>query len=227
MDNQKTQPGKPLLFVITVLTAAFVAYVIGSQSINENLFSAITLGSLIIGLVCGFIIALGVAWFVISGKHREKLLAEAVINPDSGLYTRHYMNEIAPRFVALHQRDPKTGFAVSLFKIDESSSQESFDPATRKKAFASLATVIMETIRETDMAVQFSSDQVAVFTNCDSDQVAKETLQRILERVGQIRLATNNQQPVALSVNTSQVIHEQEETFAELINRMELLVATT
>lgn len=226
MDNQKSQTGKPFFFLASILTAAFVAYVIGSQSMIESQLTDITPGSLVIGLLCGFILALGVAWFVISEKHREQLLAEAVIDPDSGLYTRHYMNEIAPRFVAIHQRDAKAGFAVSLFSLDQSAISQLVDAAARKRAFASLATVIMETIRETDMAVQFSSDQVAVFTNCDSEQSAKQTLDKIVERVGQIRISSDQRKPMELSVNTAQVIHKQEESLTELITRIQLLSTT-
>ena len=226
MDNQKTQSGKPLFFVASVLTAAFVSYLIGSQPMGEGLLTDITLGSLVIGLISGFILALGVAWFVINEKHHEQLLAEAVINPESGLYTRHYMNEIAPRFVAIHQRDANAGFAVSLFSLDELAISQLVDASSRKKAFANLATVIMETIRETDMAVQFSSDQVGVFTNCDSEQSAKQTLDKIVERVGQIRISSDKQNPIKLSVNAAQVIHKQDESLTDLITRMELMSTT-
>ena len=224
MREQRKSTGKSsALFIAAVTVTAIVAFIFGSfglpQLFKPDQFDGF---SLLLGFLSGIVLAYAVAEFVIKERFREKLFSDAITVPDSGLYTRHYMNEVAPRFTALHRRDPKAGFAVSLFQLQDVNAL--FKQHGRRfvsNAFLSMATLIIESIRETDIAVDFGDYRVAVFSTCSDEEQALKTLQRITAELEdwQVPLSGHeNQSPSVLSV---QVIHQLDESLSQLLIRAE------
>ncbi len=230
MNQQPLSSGKnSAIFVATIAVTAIIAFIFGSFGLPElfkpNQFHAF---SLFLGLLSGIILAYGIAHFVIKEKFRAKLLSDAVTDPDSGLYSRHYMNEVAPRYVALHQRDPKAGFAVSLIEF------EHVDTLLKKhgrrfvtKAYLSMATLIMEMIRETDMVVEYGDYRVAVFSTCEDEERAVSALRRITAEVDGWKIPVSDKKSQDLSVKSSQVVHQADETLSQLLIRAEQLMLKT
>ena len=184
--------------------------------------------SLFLGLLSGIILTYGIAHFVIKEKFRAKLLADAITDPDSGLFSRHYMNEVAPRYVAFHQRDPKAGFAVSLIQLEHVDTLLKQDGRRFViKAYLSMATQVMEMIRETDMAVDYGDYCVAVFSTCDGEEQAVNALRRITAELDGWELPVSDRKSKALTVKSSQVIHQADETLSQLLLRAEQLMFKT
>lgn len=183
------------------------------------------ISSLLIGVICGSLLTYTVTRFFLNEKIREEKLAEAIIDSDTGLYTRHYMNEIAPRLIAMHQRDENAGFAISLIEITKESQMISLHgEQVFNKAFATLATVVMETIRETDMAILFSRNRIAIISDCKNAKAARQTLYRINDKMAVLEMPLANTETLRLETAATQVIHEIDETFSELLNRTERIL---
>jgi diguanylate cyclase (GGDEF)-like protein len=183
------------------------------------------ISSLLIGVIFGSLLTYMVTRFFLNERIREQQLAEAIIDSGTGLYTRHYMNEIAPRLIAMHQRDEKAGFAISLIEISkESETISKYGERIFSKAFASLATLVMETIRETDMAIHFSSNRIAIISDCKNEKAARQTLYRINEKISGLDMPLTNTETIKLETSATQVIHEAGESFSELLNRTERIL---
>ena len=183
------------------------------------------ISSLLIGIFVGSLVTWGIGRFLLNEKIREEQLGLAIIDTDTGLYSRHYMNEIAPRYVAMHQRDASAGFAISLIEIsDESRLIKQYGEDAFNKAFASLATLIMETIRETDIAAHYSRNRVAIFSNCENEKAARQTLYRINEKLKELHIPFSSNENITLNTSSTQVIHQREESFSELLNRTERIL---
>ena len=183
------------------------------------------ISSLLIGLICGSLLTYAVSRFFLNEKIREEKLSEAIIDSDTGLYTRHYMNEIAPRLIAIHQRDEQAGFAISLIEISQESRMISqHGEQTFNKAFATLATLVMETIRETDMAILFSRNRIAIISDCKNEKAARQTLYRINGKIADLDIPLANTKTLKLETASTQVIHEIGETFCELLNRTDRIL---
>ena len=183
------------------------------------------ISSLLIGLICGSLLTYAVTRFFLNEKIREEKLSEAIIDSDTGLYTRHYMNEIAPRLIAIHQRDEQAGFAISLIEISQESRMISqHGEQAFNKAFATLATLVMETIRETDMAILFSRNRIAIISDCKNEKAARQTLYRINGKIADLDIPLASTQTLKLETASTQVIHEIGETFCELLNRTDRIL---
>ena len=183
------------------------------------------ISSLLIGVICGSLLTYMVTRFFLNEKIREEKLAEAIVDSDTGLYTRHYMNEIAPRLIAMHQRDENAGFAISLIEISQESQMISqHGEQVFNKAFATLATVVMETIRETDMAILFSRNRIAIISDCKNEKAARQTLYRINDKMAGLEMPLTNTETLRLETSSTQVIHETDETFSELLNRTDRIL---
>jgi diguanylate cyclase (GGDEF)-like protein len=183
------------------------------------------ISSLVIGAIGGTLVTYTVTRFLFNENIREQKLADAIIDPDTGLYTRHYMNEIASRLVAMHRRDEKAGFAISLVEItDESIIISQHGEEVFNRAFAFLATLVMETIRETDLAIRFSSNRVAIISDCNNQKAARQTLYRINEKISHLEIPITKEKNIKLITSATQVIHEAGESFSELLNRTESIL---
>ena len=183
------------------------------------------ISSLLIGVILGSVLTFLIGRFLLNEKIREEKLANAIVDADTGLYSRHYMNEIAPRFVAMHQRDEKSGFAISLVEISEESRLiKQYGEKVFNKVFASLATLVMETIRETDMAIQFSRNRVAIISNCENEKAARQTLYRINEKLSSLEIPITSTENINLKTFSTQVIHQADESFCELLSRTERIL---
>jgi len=183
------------------------------------------ISSLLIGVISGSLATYAVVRFLLNETIREQQLAEAITDPRTGLYTRHYMNEIAPRLIAMHQRDEKAGFAISLIEISkESETISKYGEQIFNKAFATLSTLVMETIRETDMAIHFSSNRIAIISDCKNEKAARQTLYRINEKISALDIPLTNTETIKLQTSATQVIHEANESFCELLNRTERIL---
>ncbi|MBT8440401.1 MAG: diguanylate cyclase [Gammaproteobacteria bacterium] len=183
------------------------------------------ISSLLIGAIFGGFLTYMVTRFLLNESIREEQLAEAIIDSGTGLYTRHYMNEIAPRLIAMHQRDEKAGFAISLIEISkESQTISKYGESIFNRAFATLATLVMETIRETDMAIHFSSNRIAIISDCKNEKAARQTLYRINEKISGLDIPVTNSETIKLETSATQVIHETDQSFSELLNRTERIL---
>ena len=224
MNQQHTSTGRTsALFIASVAVTAIVAFIFGSFGLPElfkpNQFHPF---SLFLGLLAGLVLAYGFAVFVMRERFREKLLSDAITDPDSGLYTRHYMNEVAPRFVSMHQRDPKAGFAVSLFElVDVEVLFKQYGRRFINTAYLSMATLIMESIRDTDIAVEFGDYRVAVFSNCDGEEQAVKTLQRINAEIDGWKVPVSDHENKNLAVTSVQVVHQLDESLSQVLSRAE------
>lgn len=163
--------------------------------------------------------------FVFSEKVKEASLACAINEPMSGLYTRHYMNEVAPRFVAQHQRDENAGFAISLVEIDRGDFlKQKYGEDVYNKLFLAVATLVMENIRETDMAVHFADQQIAIFTSCEDAESAIKALERIHSRITEVEIPLDEGIVLTVDLQMAQAVHRQQETFTQLLARTEKLL---
>jgi len=216
----------PLLFIASLVIVAFFSYTLAKNEFaaSFNLFE-IEAFSLLLGLTAGLVLAYAIAQFVFSEKYRQRLLSDAVTEPQSGLFTRHYMNEIAPRYVAMHQRNPKHNFAVSLVEIfDQEYILKQYGKKVLNAAYLSMATLIMESIRETDIAVAYGDYRVAVFATCDSEELAARIHHRIIKDLNDWKVSVKSGETISLSVVAAQVVHELDESLSKTLTRAEELL---
>lgn len=222
-DGQTSKIKTSVIFIAAMAVTAVVAYIYGSAGTEELInYKQFSVFSMMLGLLAGIVLAYAIANFVLKEKFREKLLSDAITDPGSGLYTRHYMNEVAPRYVALHQRDPKAGFAISIIELSGAEVlQRKHGKQFVSAAFLSLATLVMESIRETDIAVDFGTYRVAVFSTCGIEEQASRTLERIINEVEGWKVPASEHELVGLTVKSAQVIHRLDESFSETLSRVE------
>jgi len=202
------------VFLASLLVVAINAYLIGKFSTAE-FFDPAQFNSfyLFLGLVSGIVITYGFANFVLKEKYREKLLSDAITDPVTGLYTRHYMNEVAPRFIGLHQRDPQAGFALSLIELTA-------DKKDMLQSMRSLATVVMSAIRETDVAIQYNQHQIAIFSTAEDPAKAEIVINRILDEVA-AEPVNIGESSIHLSIKSIQALHKKDESMSQLLTRTE------
>lgn len=214
------------VFIASLVIVAFISYSLAKFEFagSFNLLD-IEAFSLLVGLVAGLVLAYAIAFFVVKEKYRQRLLSDAVTDPESGLFTRHYMNEIAPRYVAMHQRNPKHNFAVSLVEIfHQEEILKQYGKKVLNAAYLSMATLIMESIRETDTAVAYGDYRVAVFATCDSEELAARIHHRIIEDLNNWKVSVKKGETISLSVVAAQVVHELDESLSDTLIRAEELL---
>jgi len=213
------------VFLASLFVISIISFLIGKFSsidfFNPNEFNSFYL---FLGFFSGIIITYAFANFVLKERYRERLFSDAITDPHSGLYTRHYMNEVVPRYIGLHDRDPQSGFAMSIVELIEDEHNKSLSGKSfMKQAMSALATIVMEKIRETDVAVQYSDNQIAIFSTCENDQQAMMALKRITDEVAQ-HPVNIDESSISLELKSYQAVHESDETLSQLLTRAEKML---
>ncbi len=111
---------------------------------------------------------------------KQRLYEQAMTDSLTGLYTRVYMKEALKRIFSIQDRNPDTMLGVIFFDIDHFKRiNDTYGHNAGDKVLRSIASEIMDNVRESDIPVRIGGEEFAVFiTGKDA-----ATADRIAERV--------------------------------------------
>jgi len=172
-----------------------------------------------VGLLGGLLLVLVGALVALRGLYRRQLLQAAVQDPLTGLYTRFYMNEAAPRMLSQSARRSGPAIAAILMDLDHFKQvNDNWGHAAGDQVLADVGTIIQEQSRKTGLAVRIGGEELCLFEPCrtiDEAMAASERIRSAVEenvvRIGDVVFRVTLSAGVAL--------HRPHESLIRLLKR--------
>jgi diguanylate cyclase (GGDEF)-like protein len=150
---------------------------------------------------------------------KQQFYEQAIRDPLTKLYTRHYMHEAVTRLCLIHNRDQSAGFGLILFDIDNFKSiNDTYGHIEGDEVLRVFGEIIRDQTRGGDIQVRYGGEEFAVFMVAnDAEAVVSTGL-----RIG--RVLSEHDFSGALSgkritVSSGMAMHRQGEELTDLIHR--------
>jgi diguanylate cyclase (GGDEF)-like protein len=118
----------------------------------------------LLGALLGLLAAALVLLVLLREIYQRRVLAAAIRDPLTGLYSRMYMNESLPRLIARHDRDPAAAFGVAILDLDHFKRiNDRFGHLAGDRLLAELGDLVRGQCEATDLAVRLGGEELAIF----------------------------------------------------------------
>ncbi|RMH04937.1 MAG: diguanylate cyclase [Planctomycetota bacterium] len=152
-------------------------------------------------------------------SERERIYQQSIRDPLTGLYTRRYLEDAARRMIGLHDRDPKAGFALLMIDVDHFKAvNDRHGHLAGDRVLAEVAARIGERIRESDVAVRYGGEEIAVFLPLATEDEAVATGERLRSGIAERPVDADGVE-IPVTVSLGLACHRPGEDLTELVRR--------
>ncbi|MET0013891.1 MAG: diguanylate cyclase [Sedimenticola sp.] len=173
------------------------------------------------GAVSGLTLALLLLIVLVREEYRKQLLASAVRDPLTGLYSRLYMNEIIPSLIERHKRDPDKPLTAILFDLDHFKRvNDEHGHLAGDKVLRAVGSAVLGQMRAGDVAVRYGGEELVVFApDCSLDD-ARKLAERIRSNVARLRVPANRHR-ISVTLSAGVASRQPDESQDELLKRVD------
>lgn len=172
------------------------------------------------------VIVFGLVGLYIEQRRRylRALVANAIRDPLTGLYTRLYMNDVVTKQLETHDRGKLPGIGVVVFDLDHFKRiNDTHGHAAGDAVLAGVAAVILEEVRGGDVPVRFGGEELAVFLPVARLAEAITFAERVREKVSAKPFSIGSES-LHVTLSGGVVLRRNGETIGDLIIRADHLL---
>lgn len=154
----------------------------------------------------------------------RRLRAQAARDPLTGLHTRRFMQDVAGRMLALHDRDPGHPVALIVCDVDRFKAlNDTHGHPAGDAALRRIGALIRRNVRRSDLAVRLGGEEFAIFISGPSARACRILAERLLEAARDVRLP-GKARNYALTLSFGIAHHRPKESLERLIARADRLL---
>ena len=173
----------------------------------------------LLGLLLGLLAVVLVLLIAMREIYQRRVLAAAIRDPLTGLYSRMYMNETLPRLIARHDRDPAAAFGVAILDLDHFKQvNDRFGHLAGDRLLAEVGELIRNQCEEADFAVRLGGEELAVFQVQHAPGATLRLAERLRLLVQQHGLRWEGQR-IRVTLSGGVAEHRRGETLVQLLRR--------
>lgn len=153
-------------------------------------------------------------------RERDRFYERSIRDVLTGLYTRRYLEDAGARMLAQHDRDENAPCAMVMLDVDHFKHvNDGHGHATGDALLRAIGETVRRVVRESDIAVRYGGEELAVLINARSDAAATSLAERIRSEVGKLAIPTPTRTSLSVTVSAGVALHRQSEGLAALIRR--------
>jgi diguanylate cyclase (GGDEF)-like protein len=173
----------------------------------------------LLGLLLGLLVMALLLLLLLREIYQRRVLAAAIRDPLTGLYSRLYMNETAPRLIARHARDQAASFGVVILDVDHFKRvNDRFGHFAGDRVLAELSALIRTQCDDMDLPVRLGGEEFAVFHVQASAGATLRLAERLRILIAQ-RPVRWEDQDIPVSISGGVAEHRVGEGLVDLLQR--------
>ena len=152
---------------------------------------------------------------------RDKMYERSIRDPLTFLYTRSYMQGSIPRLLSIHNRDAWADIALAICDIDHFKRiNDTYGHVIGDKVLKTVASVLLEEIRSTDIPVRYGGEEFAVFMPMYSVEAGLQFVERLRQKIEKIKFrSTDREKRFSVTISVGIAFHQQKESLQKFIQR--------
>ncbi len=155
---------------------------------------------------------------MLSNKFMKQLKSIAIHDALTGLFTRRYLLEVMPIFIAKHDRNPGECLSVIFFDIDHFKSvNDTFGHSGGDQILAGVGKTINDVIRQDDLGIRYGGEEFVVVMLCDSNDDAIQVAERIRQQSN--TMIIKGDEKFAITISAGIAFREKGERFDRVLKR--------
>ncbi|MDQ7010328.1 MAG: diguanylate cyclase [Mariprofundaceae bacterium] len=152
-------------------------------------------------------------------EERNAIYEQSIRDPLTGLFTRHYMRDVAIRMLEQHDRDEHSPVALVMLDIDHFKHiNDSYGHMTGDKVLRKVGALLLSQGRRMDVPVRFGGEEFAVFIPSAGPEQAYAFAERLREKVAALRFKAGGK-GFTVTISAGIAAHQQGESLEALMNR--------
>ncbi len=152
-------------------------------------------------------------------RERDRVYAESIRDPLTGLFTRRYMDDVAARMIQVHDRGQGTGFAVLMMDIDWFKRvNDTYGHQVGDVVLREVAAIMLETCRKSDVPVRYGGEEFALFVPVADREQALALAERIRGQVAALEFPAAGQ-TFRVTISIGVALHETGEPLQAVLAR--------